>query len=323
MHFTNETGISLPLAVWLAHDEYDYVSIPNYISATTLLKPVKQTVLARRIEAGKKTADVADFIASKFGHAVHDSIEKAWTHNAPKILKAMGYPDKIADIVIVNPTANDFAKIPNLIPVYVEQRTIKEFDGYNIGGKFDMIIEGNLFDFKSTSVWSYIKGSKDEDYCLQGSIYRWLNPELVTGDHINIQFIFTDWSKAEARRNKETYPQQKVLNHPVKLMSMEDTERWIFAKLRQLTKAWNAPEEQIPDCTDKELWRPDPQFKYYSDPTKTDGRATRNFPTMNEAAAYKAEKGKGVVITVLGEPKACGYCKAFDVCKQKDRYFND
>ena len=47
----------------------------------------------------------------------------------------------------------------------------------------------------------------------------------------------------------------------------------------------------------------------------------RNFDNLAEANAFKNEKGKGVVVTKLGEPKACEYCPAFDICKQKDAYF--
>ena len=30
---------------------------------------------------------------------------------------------------------------------------------------------------------------------MQGGIYKWLNPELITSDHVYIQFIFTDRSE--------------------------------------------------------------------------------------------------------------------------------
>ena len=49
MIITNNHGISLPLAVWLLHDDYDYVKDENYISATSLLKSTKQIILSKRI----------------------------------------------------------------------------------------------------------------------------------------------------------------------------------------------------------------------------------------------------------------------------------
>ena len=62
----------------------------------------------------------------------------------------------------------------------------------------------------------------------------------------------------------------------------------------------------------------------HPDPAKANdpaARSTKNFDNLAEANAFKAEKGKGVVVTKLGEPKACEYCPAFDICKQKDAYF--
>lgn len=48
---TNNTGVSLAMAVWLVNDDYDYQKAkPNYISVTTLLKPLRQIVLPRRVE---------------------------------------------------------------------------------------------------------------------------------------------------------------------------------------------------------------------------------------------------------------------------------
>ena len=39
---TNNTNLPLSIAVWLACDDYDYNNDPYTISATTLLKPLKQ-----------------------------------------------------------------------------------------------------------------------------------------------------------------------------------------------------------------------------------------------------------------------------------------
>jgi len=103
-----------------------------------------------------------------------------------------------------------------------------------------------------------------------------------------------------------------------------DVQDFVVGKIQELSRLWNAPEEHIPDCTDKELWRSEPQFKYYSDPDKAKdptARSTRNFDSLSDAQTYKAEKGKGVIVTKLGEPKACEYCPAFPSCKQKDAYF--
>lgn len=319
MHLTNNSGFSLPIAVWLAQDDYDYRPEPNYISATSLLRPTRQLVLSKRIASADRVADVEDFIPSRFGTAVHDSIEKAWA-NVHRNLAKMGYPAALIERVLVNPTEEELKAKPNAIPVYVEKRTTREIGGYLVGGKFDQVLEEALHDFKTTSVYSWIFGSKDEDHRIQGSIYRWLNPEIIKEDHTNIHYIFTDWSKAEARRQPDKYPQKRIISKQVPLMSLAETEKFILSKLQELSRFWNEPQDKLPECTDKELWRSDPVYKYFSDPTKTDGRSTKNFSDKAEAHRFRAEKGKGVVIDVPGEVKACGYCPAYDICEQRKAY---
>ena len=325
MRLTNTYGISLPLAVWLLADDYDYINEPNYISATSLLKSTRQLILAQRVAAEDRELDISTFLPSRFGHAIHDSIDRAWQTHGQAAMKKLGYPEKVYRNIIVNPSEEQLAANPDLIPVWIEQRTIKEVtvNGkiYKIGGKFDMVLQGRLFDTKTTSVYSYLLGSKDNDYGLQGGIYRWLNPELIIDDHIFIQFIFTDWQKAQAKSNPN-YPQTKALEYPVEMPSIEEIERYIVGKISEIEKYKDAPDEEIPQCSDKELWRGQTVYKYYADPNKTGGRSTRNFDDKAEAHAFMASKGgKGVVIAVPGEVKACDYCPAFTICKQKDHYY--
>ena len=328
MRITNTAGVSLPVAVWLVHDEYDYSKEENYISATALLKPIRQIVLASRVNPETQSMDVIDMLKTSLGHAIHDSIEKAWTRGAERALRMLGYPQQVRDRLRINPTAAVLQSDPDIIPVYLEQRQTKEIDvsgvTYKVGGKFDIVTEGLLQDFKSTSTYVWVKGSRDDEHRLQGSIYRWLNPDKITEDYIRINYIFTDWNRGEAKRNPN-YPPHAVMHKDIKLMSPRDTEDWVRSRIAEIIKYQGAKEEHVPECTDEELWRSDPVFKYFSDPEKAKqpgARSTRNFDTHAEAREYQASKaGKGVVIPIAGVPKRCDYCGVYDVCKQKDRYF--
>lgn len=313
---TNVTGIDLPLAVWLASDDYDFRQDGHSISVTSLLKPVRQILLREQLTRQvAETPDVADFIASRLGHSIHDGIERAWKHHHEAALLKLGIPPKVVSKVKINPDTVEDGDIP----VWLEQRGTRSIRGYNISGKFDMVLEGCLRDFKSTSVYSYIKGNKDEDYKLQGSLYRWIHHDKVTADHMFIQFIFTDWQKSMAKSNPD-YPQQRVLNHRIELLSLKETENWVNRKLDELEKYADRSEKELPHCTDAELWRGETVYKYFSNPAKIDGRATKNFSDLNEANRFAAEKGKGIIITVPGQVKACGYCPVFPICTQKDQY---
>lgn len=320
MRVSNTGDVSLALAVWLVRDTYDYQTEPGYVSATRLMRPIRHLVLPERIpEAKRQNPDVQDFIASSLGTALHDSIESAWKQNYRKALTLLGYPDDVIDAVAINPEEPK----EGMIAVYIEQRAKRAItvngETFILGGKFDMILEGIVMDNKSTTAYAWQSNSKDGDYRLQGSIYRWLNPDKVTEPFMRVNFIFTDWQKFQAKQNPN-YPQSRVMHRDINLLSIEETERWIRWKLEQFQKYRKAPQEQIPECTDEELWRSDPKFKYYSDPTKIAGKSTKNFETLADANAYRAEKGKGIVITVPGEVKRCGYCDAYEVCTQKDRY---
>lgn len=322
MKITNRSSINLPLAVWLMHDTYDYVDKPNYISVTSLMKPIKQTILAARIPLSEREMDVADNTARALGHSIHDSIESAWTHGYRRSMRLLGYPQEIIDRILINPTDEALRAKDDAIPVYMEQREFREvvIDGvtYTVGGKYDMVADGELYDHKSTSAFSWLFGTRDDDHRDQGSLYRWLNPEKIYGTHIHINYIFTDWSRMQAKTNPK-YPQNRVEQKDIALSSVAETDRWVRERLHLIKTHWNSPESEMPPCTDKELWRSDPQYKFYNDPLKVSGRSTKNFDNIHDANQFMADKGgKGIVITIPGEAKACNYCQIYNICKQKD-----
>lgn len=319
----NQTGVPLSVAVYLASDNYDYD--PTAISATALLKPIRQQVLASRVPKEANQIDVLNLVKSRLGSSIHDGIERAWTgdHYREAMLK-LGYPEKVINRIVVNP---DPATVkPNQIPVYMEQRLYRDFMGKRISGKFDFIAEGRLEDFKSTSTFTWVNDTKSEDYKLQGSIYRWLDAGYphprITQDHMTIQFFFTDWMAAHARANPN-YPQRQVEPMTIPLMSLDDTEDYIAGKLTAYERYRDADEQDIPRCSDKELWRKDPVWKYYKDPAKR-SRSTKNFDNAAEAYQRLSKDGNvGIVVEVPGEVVACKYCPAFPICSQKDDLIAD
>lgn len=329
--YLNQTGVPLSVAVYLATDHYDYV--PNAISATALLKPVRQQVLAGRIPHEHNKIDVLSVVKSRLGTSIHDGIEKAWSNGRhKKALKLLGYPDHVIDRVVINygyakdPETGMLVKDPSAapmpadaIPVYMEIRSFREAAGKTISGKYDFVAEGRVEDFKSTSTFTWINQTKTEDYQLQGSIYRWLNPEIITDDFISIRFFFTDFMQSKVSQNPK-YPRRQVETQNIPLLSLPDTEHYIISKLAQFEQYKDALEKDIPECTDKELWRKDSVFKYYRDSSNPGARSTKNFDTSFDAHERLAKDGyTGAVIEVPGTVKACEYCPAFVACKQKDR----
>lgn len=321
---TNTGGLSLAMAVWLATDPYTGTTADapqgEMISATTLMKPTRQFVLSQRVPPSESQIDVLDLISARLGHAIHESVESAWLDHYDEAMTKLGYPRKLIDSIRINPEVEE----EGTIPVYLEQRFYREIDGVIISGQFDQIINGELNDTKSTSVWSYMGTNKDEDYIIQGSIYRWINPTKVTSDVFKIQHVFTDWQRMMVRQNPN-YPPHRVVENTFTLMSIPETERWIKSKLNEIRANINLDQSQMIRCTDKQLWKSEPTYKYYADPAKAKegGRSTKNFDSRQEAENHRAGQGKGVVITVPGEVKACGYCPAFPICDQRKEYIAD
>lgn len=316
--YLNGSSVPLSMAVFLATDNYDHEE--DTISATSLIKPIRQIVLSSRIPDEDQLVDITSLVKSRIGSAIHDSIEKSWIENHVEALQSLGVPGRAVKRVVVNPLPGELTE--DCYPVYLEQRSYKEIEGFTISGKFDFVSEGKVEDFKSTSVNTFLTRNKDHDYQLQGSIYRWLNPEIITQDTMAIQFIFTDWSAARVKADPN-YPKRQVEHKDIPLLSVEETEAYIRNKLRQIKTYENAPEEDLPLCNDKELWRTEPQFKYYKNPHKRN-RSTKNF--TNKIAAYNrlAEDGNvGIVVEVPGRAIACKYCSAFPICSQKDALIAD
>lgn len=316
--FSNRNNIPLSLAVYLASDNYDYNKDPFTISVTTLLKPTRQVVLAARVPESLGVTDIGALVQARMGQAVHDAIERSWTDDYQKSLTALGYPKRVIDLVRVNPTDAELRDNPDLIPIYLEQRASKKFGKWTLSGKFDFIGDGRVEDFKTTSTFTWTNNTKDEDYILQGSMYRVLNPEKITQDVMAIQFIFTDWSALRARSEKN-YPPARSMERVLTLRPLADTERFIVGKLDELERSWDLPEDQLQLCTDKELWRSDPVFKYYKKPEndKPGGRSTKNFDNRHDAQLLFVSDGSvGKIKEVPGAPMACKYCAAFPICSQ-------
>lgn len=324
MRMTNNAGVDLAVALWLAHDDYDYVDKENYISVTTLIKPIRQIILRERIDQMASESpesvtpvDIIDRFKSRLGQSLHQGVEESWKLHYRDSMKKLGYPKRVIDMVRINPEQEE----PDTIPVYTEQRVEREvrIDGvtYTVGGKIDLIIEGRLRDVKSTTVFKYTSQSGVGQWLLQGSLYRWLNPGKVHHDEFLVQYLLVDWLRGFAARDPK-YPAHAAPTRSLKLMGVAESDKWVHDKLRLLTTLKDAPEADLPECSEEDLWRSEPVFKYYAsgDTTK---RATKNFDTEMEANAFRAEKGKGVVVPVPGVVRACNYCPCAPICGQYQR----
>ena len=316
MKYTNYSDIPLSLAIWLATDNYDYDSRPNSISATTLLKPVKSFVLTQRLKrmGMEGSLDIADQLPSRLCSATHDAVEMAITTNYRKAMRDLGIPNQVIDTVKINPDEED----QDGYIFRLEERQERELDGFIITGKYDIVEDGMVKDIKTTKVYAWIKDSKDEDYIAQGSIYRWLRPDLITKDEIQILMIFTDWSPLAAQTAKD-YPPKSIMVKTLPLWSLEYTENFIRNKISLLQQYLDADQEEMPECTPEELWQNPSQYAYYKGDPATSKKATKLYDTLQEAQSRKVQEGVGYIVHRPGIVKRCHWCPARSACLQANR----
>lgn len=272
MKFTNRYNLPEHFCRWLESDDYDYQ--PGVISTTTLLKPARAWALMQR-HRDELVMDYSDLIAIRYGSALHDSLEKA---------SAFG---------------------GNV----VEQRFFAEVSGRTISGKFDAIIDGVIWDNKSTSVWKFVNGEFD-DYVKQLSIYKFILAQngITVADFGMIAFLFTDWKKSDALKGG-SYPPLRLQTKRIELMTLDETREFIDGRVMEFGFALSV----LPECTPEELWAQPERFAVYK--TAKALRATRVYENRQEADKLAAEIG-GVVQHRPGKMKRCGYCQAAPFCEQ-------
>lgn len=289
MKITNKYDLPDYVYAYLAHDDYDYES--NTITATGLMQPIQMYALKKRY-AHKLEIDASDLIASRYGTAIHDSIEKVQLPYCKQ-----------------------------------EQRLRTIIKGIKVTGKFDILRwnektkEHELIDVKSTSVWSWVYGGKEKDYQTQLSIYRWLayrNGTFVS-EKAKIWMFFTDWNRSKS--TEFDYPTLRTAIKPVKLWDIQDTEAWVYKRIEDFLLAEKTKLNLLPRCTDEELWRPSPTFKVMKKNRKS---AIRNFNNLEDAEEHKAKHKDSFIVSVPSKAKRCIYCVCRPVCLQyKEMLSND
>jgi hypothetical protein len=308
MPYTNNRNLPLPVAVWLANDTYD--KDPSYLSGSQFAQSDRQIVLGYRIN--ERTVDLSSLVAARLGHAINDSIDNAW--KSPGLMRrivAAGFNPLFE--YDINPTVLTEGKIP----VYIQQRYNEEICDRTISGAPDVIINGRLTDYKSTSVFSWQK-KEVGDYMWQLTTYRYLARDLISDDTATIQFILKDWSELRASKDPD-YPQTPCPTMLVRVGTPEECKARIIARVERLKLLMSLDQSELPTCTDEELWLDPPKFAYYKDAfSDGKGRATRVFDSYAEASTFMGTKaGVGKIITRKGEPKACNYCRAASICEQR------
>jgi hypothetical protein len=218
MKLTNKYNLPKSIEAWLSQNFYDRKPKSKVISATGLLKPVQEILLTEKYADSIET-DVSDSIWQLFGSGIHAVLEKI-----------------------------DWSKYSNSFQT--EERLETKINGWTISGKFDLILDNQLNDYKVTSAWTKVFGSREEEWKLQMSIYRWLYYKVhgKTLDIIaKINCIYRDFDAKNVREGYK-YPSTPIEIVEISMLSLEEIEKYITDKL-------TAIENGIIPCTDAECWK--------------------------------------------------------------------
>jgi len=280
MKYTNKHNFPDFVKQWLEFDEYDYDE--NAISATTLMKPARAYALGKK-HKDELEMDLSDLIASRYGTAIHDSVEKI-----------------------------------NLLGCKQEERLKKAVMNRILTGKFDILKQidhrWELIDVKSTSVWTFIYGSRDEDYIKQLSIYRWLavQNQYDVMQKAKIWLIFTDWSQSKAKQ--ESYPDTRIVIKEVDLWSDEKTLKYLGERITLFNNVERMEEKDMPDCTDKELWAKEDTWAIMKEGRKSAVKVCKSETEADEVMRALDEKHK--TVHRPGKVARCKYCNVRKFCSQ-------
>lgn len=190
-----------------------------------------------------------------------------------------------------------------------EKKIEMQVDGTTIVGIPDLHCEEILYDFKVTSVYSFILG-ENISWERQLNIYRlMLNSIGIETKEIKIIAVLKDFNMRKA--SEEGYPKRPLIAVDIPMWTLDDTMKYIRERI--------SAHKNLQPCTEEERWtRP----TTYAVKVKGVNKAKRVLSSYDEACAWLANSNlKGAYIEKReGEDSKClRYCDYAKYC-QYNRY---
>lgn len=265
---------------------------PGKLSATTLLKGVREIILTDR-HWDELTEDARDRVWATFGTAVHEMLRQE-------------APEEFTEEYLEH----------NMGAIFVTGK----IDNYNMR-------TGIITDYKTASVWKW-KFADFRDWDLQGLIYAWLlrkNGFPVNG--IRFVAFLKDFSERDAQRD-EQYPQSPAMIHETPMAYYEQLpggkggiDDYIKWRVKQYIDANIKDDNELPDCTDQETWAKPAKWAVMKQGRKS---ALKVCDTEKEALLIigdlRNEKENYIQYRPGERPKCERYCSAAPFCNTYKKY---
>lgn len=256
-------------------------------SASMLTKSPRQVWLERRHD-DEMVQDVSEMVWALFGTAVHFIIQRGDNENR-----------------------------------LTEEYLTAEVAGKRLSGFCDVYEDGEIADWKTTSVWSYIfmDNEKRFEYESQLNAYAYLFRKYGFKVHkLTIVMLFRDWQKSKAKYDPQ-YPQSQVQKMDIKLWSVDEQERYLTERIQMFEQYKDTPDEQLPYCSLSYRWATPSKWALMKDGRKS---AIKLYETEAEALNASKDDNKLYVQERPGEQyKRCEYCNARPWCNQYQEAHGD
>jgi hypothetical protein len=288
MKITNKYGLPNSIVRSL---ESNYSYTPKRYSVTSLLSPVRQTLLKRKYH-DKLESDAIDMIWMLWGTGIH------------KVLEQRTESGELS-----------------------EQQLEHKFEsGYTLSGYADFIDlnQGIVIDYKSTSVYQFNNGSSRDGWLKQLQMYAYLYYKQ-TGNWLSkgqIWLFMRDWTKSKLQTNFD-YPEHPIMSINFDLGTPDEIEQFILANLDLLIQNENSNDDELPLCTPEERWNSGNTYAVIKKGAK---RATKVHNSFKDAWNHIDELGDGYEIQErIGTDRRCvDYCSVNIYCDYyKETYQKD
>lgn len=294
--------ILTPLYFALEESKYTYSNMGADYSVTDLIKPTKVTLLTQRHKHElPEDSNATTQVQSIIGTGTHRQLDYLTRRYA--------------------------ARNGGLIELRTEIRLWDKFLGRKVTGQFDgwlsMNGEALMYDYKVCKTWKLIFADY-EDWERQLNLYTYMGALVgMETTQAGIIAVLKDWQQGKIY--EKDYPKENYIGVPIPLWTFEEQERFLFERLQTLIDNEPLLDEELPDCTPKEMWETEEKFAIM-EPKKS--KATRLCSSEEDVERYlKWRKDHGKEIPkykIEHRPatrKRCAeYCNLKQWCPQWQAY---
>ena len=281
-NLTNKFGLPRTFYNAVARDEHEGADY----SMSQMTKPVQMVVLENR-HGEKVVEDVTDRIWALFGSAAHRILQEG----------------------------EDGSHL-------VEQYFKETVGGVELSGIPDLMEDLIVWDYKVTSVWSWIfRADKMDDFASQVNGYAWFYRKAGFDiKAVKICMILRDWMKSGAMRDPAQYPQNQVQIIDIPLWSQEKTQEYLEHRIALYEQYKGIPDGDLPPCSTKDRWAKPPKFAVMKKGVKKAAKVEDSRLAAEKWAQWALANGRKGPFYLEERPgdlwKRCEYCRVRPFCPQ-------